>query len=272
VSENTVTDHSSSDGSLGTSLRIQLRVIGALLMREVLTRYGRHNIGFLWLFAEPMIFTLGVAALWTAFQASHGSSLPIVAFAVTGYSSVLLWRNMPQRCINAVEPNAALMYHRNVKILDILISRLLLEAMGATMSFVILSAFFIAVGSIKAPEDPLKIVVAWFSLAWFGGALALTIGAASELSDVVEKLFAPITYFAFPLSGAAFLVDAFPSNVQGILLLIPMVNGTEMLRDGYFGSSIRTHYDISYLWLCSLVLTLWGLAQVRIVARRVTVE
>ena len=67
----------------------------ALLMREVLTRYGRHNIGFLWLFVEPMMFTLGVAALWTAMKATHGSNLPIVAFAITGYSSVLLWRNMP---------------------------------------------------------------------------------------------------------------------------------------------------------------------------------
>jgi ABC-type polysaccharide/polyol phosphate export permease len=34
-------------------------VLGALLIRELLTRYGRHNIGFLWLFVEPMIFTLG---------------------------------------------------------------------------------------------------------------------------------------------------------------------------------------------------------------------
>ena len=43
---------------------IQKRVISALLMREILTRYGRHNIGFLWLFAEPMIFTVGVTVLW----------------------------------------------------------------------------------------------------------------------------------------------------------------------------------------------------------------
>ena len=36
--------------SLLHSLRVQRRVIGALFMREALTRYGRHNIGFLWLF------------------------------------------------------------------------------------------------------------------------------------------------------------------------------------------------------------------------------
>ena len=46
------------------SLAIQGRVIHALLMREVITRFGRHNVGVLWLVGEPMLFTLGVAALW----------------------------------------------------------------------------------------------------------------------------------------------------------------------------------------------------------------
>ena len=81
--------------SLWQSFRIQQRVIGALLMREVLTRFGRHNIGFLWVFVEPMIFTIGVVTLWTVVDVGHGSSIPIVAFGITGYSSVLLWRHIP---------------------------------------------------------------------------------------------------------------------------------------------------------------------------------
>ena len=87
--------------SFARSLRIQLRVIGALLMREIITRYGRANLGFVWLFVEPMIFTLGVTALWAGFGLHKHSALPIVAFGVTGYSSVLLWRNCASRCAMA---------------------------------------------------------------------------------------------------------------------------------------------------------------------------
>ena len=65
-------------------LTIQWRVIRALLMREIITRFGRENIGVLWLFGEPMIFTLSVATLWKAAGMNHGSSLPIEAFAITG--------------------------------------------------------------------------------------------------------------------------------------------------------------------------------------------
>lgn len=251
---------------------VQRRVVGALLMREVLTRYGRHNIGFLWLFAEPMLFTLGVTALWTAFQNVHGSTLPIVAFAVTGYSSVLLWRNMPARCINAVEPNLALMYHRNVKVLDVYLSRLILEAAGATISFVVLCMVFITIGWMRPPHDLLKVAIAWALLAWFGVALAILIGSVSETTHLVEKLWHPAAYLLFPLSGAAFLVDAFPTAVQPLLLKIPMVNGVEMLRDGFFGQQVRAHYNAPYLALWSTALTLLGLAKCRIVARKVTPE
>ena len=132
------------DTPLHRSFKVQLRVIGALLMREVLTRYGRHNIGFMWMFAEPMLFTLGVTTLWTLVNIRHGANIPICAFAVTGYSSVLLWRNMPNRCVGAIEPNLALMYHRNVKLIDIFAARILLEVAGATTSFIVLSIFFIS--------------------------------------------------------------------------------------------------------------------------------
>ena len=79
-------------------------MLHALLMREIITRFGRENLGVLWLVAEPMLFTLGVTTLWTAAGLHHGSPIPIVAFAVTGYSSVLMWRNCATRAGSARSP------------------------------------------------------------------------------------------------------------------------------------------------------------------------
>src|SRR6266403_2804040 len=96
---------SESTLSLLHSLGIQRRVLHALLMREIITRFGRENLGALWLVAEPMLFTLGVTTLWTAAGLHHGSPIPIVAFAVTGYSSVLMWRNSTSRANSSVVQN-----------------------------------------------------------------------------------------------------------------------------------------------------------------------
>lgn len=251
------------------ALGTQRRIIHALLMREILTRFGRHNIGFLWLFVEPMLFTLGVTILWTALQSVHGSSLPIVSFALTGYSSVLLWRNMPARCVHAILPNLALMYHRNVKVIDILLARLFLEAFGATISLVVLTLVFYSFGLMELPQDVLTVALGWIMLAWFGMALALVIGGLAEEFEMVEKLWHPASYLLFPLSGAGYLVDSLPQKVQGWALMLPMVNGVECVRDGFFGSKINAHYDLQYMATACAVLTLLGLAQVRRVSRKV---
>lgn len=253
---------------LSASWRVELRVVYALLMREVLTRFGRHNLGFLWLFVEPMIFTLGVTALWTATRSLHGSTLPIVPFAVTGYSSVLLWRNMPSRCIGAVDPNRTLLYHRNVKVLDIYLARLILEISGATISFMMLTLFFWSIGWMHGPEDVLLIIEAWFLLALFGAGLAIFLGSLSEEFEVVEKLWHPASYLLFPLSGAAYLVSSLPPSVQPLALKLPMVNGVEMLREGYFGSEMTPIYDLPYFIWSTLIVWLLALIQLRKISKK----
>jgi capsular polysaccharide transport system permease protein len=255
--------------SLLRSFAVQRRVLGALMMREIITRYGRENLGFLWLFVEPMIFTLGVAALWTAVGLNHGSSLPIVAFAITGYSSVLLWRNCVSRCCMAIQPNLNLLYHRNVRVLDIFLTRIVLEVAGATISFSVLSLIFIWSGWMTAPVDMLRVLAGLAMLTWFGFSIALLVGAGTAYSETIEKLWHPASYLLFPLSGAAFMVDWLPPAFQNTVMLLPMVHGVELLRDGYFGNAVRTHYDIGYMSACCLILTLCGLLLVRGAGRRV---
>ena len=258
--------------SLLTSLRVQGRVIGALLMREVITRFGRRNLGVLWLIGEPMIFTLGVTTMWTLAKLNHGSSIPITAFAITGYSSVLVWRNTVGRCTFAIQQNFNLLYHRNVRVVDVLLTRILIEIVGASGSFIILSLLFWGVGWIKLPIDLFEVLCGWAMLVWFGTALGLLIGAMTAYSELVERLWHPISYLIFPLSGAAFMVDWLPPAGREAVLWLPMVHGVEIVREGFFGNAIRTHYDVGYMGFCSLSMTLVGLLLAYDAGRRVEAE
>lgn len=239
------------------------------MMREVITRFGRHNLGALWLVTEPMIFTLGVAAVWYALRLNHASDIPIIAFAITGYSSVLGWRNSASRCTMAINANRALLFHRNVRVIDVLLTRSVLEIGGATASFFILTALFVSLGWMQLPTDPLKSVVGWVLLSWFGIALGLLIGAGTAYSEVLEKLWTPAAYLLFPLSGAAFMVEWLPVAARPYILMFPMVHGVEMIRDGFFGHVVRTHYDAGYLVTVNLAITLLGLIFSRGASRRV---
>lgn len=254
--------------SLRRSLEIQRRVLYALMMREIITRFGRENLGVLWLVGEPMLFTLGVTTLWTAAGLNHSSAIPIVAFAVTGYSSVLMWRNTVSHSVSAIEQNKNLLFHRNVQVIDVLLTRVALEIGGATASFITLSLAFIFIGWMPVPVDLFQIITGWVMLAWFGTSLAFLIGAASVGSDLVERLWQPAAYLLFPMSGAGFMVEWLPQKLQDAVLFLPMVHGVEMLRQGYFGNVVQTHYDLGYMATFCLILSLAGIFAVRVLGHK----
>jgi capsular polysaccharide transport system permease protein len=242
------------------------------MMRELITRFGRDNLGVLWLVGEPMIFTIGVATLWSAAGLAHGGTgIPIVAFAVTGYSSVLMWRNATSQCSAGIEQNKPLLYHRSVRVIDVFFTRIALEIVGATASFIVLSSLFIFIGWMPVPDNLMMVMGGWFMLAWFGGALALLVGGGTAFSPVVHRLWHPIAYLLFPMSGAAFMVEWLPHNLQSLVLYLPMVHGVELVRHGYFGNVVPTHYDIGYMAECCLVVTLCGLYLVGEASRRVEI-
>lgn len=261
-----------AETSLPRSLAIQLRVIHALMMREVITRFGRHGLGALWIVLEPMLFTLGVAALWYFAGLYALSDIPIIAFAITGYASVLMWRNAANRCSKAIEPNLALMYHRNVKVFDIFMARIALEWVGATAALALLTILFASIGSMRWPADLWPVIAGWLLLAWFSLGLGLVVGALSERSEVFERTWHIMTYLMFPLSGAIFMVHWLPPAAQDIVLWFPMVHGVEMIRHGYFGDVVPTYEDPAYFATVNLVLMLIGLALARETGRRVQPE
>jgi len=219
-----------------------------------------------------MIFTGGVAAVWSITRNFHGSNISIVAFAVTGYSAVLLWRNCASRCCMAIPPNVGLLYHRNVRVLDLFVTRIILEIAAATVSFATLSVLFVVLGWMDWPEDFVILIGGWLLLAWFAASLGLVLGPLTTFSEVLERLWHTSTYLILPFSGSLFMVDWLPPAVQEYALRNPMVSGVEMLRAGYFGSTVHAHFDSAYLAICSAVLTLIGLCLIPIAARRVEME
>lgn len=244
--------------SLRQSLGIQKNVIGALIMREIITRYGRNNIGFLWLFVEPLLVTLFIAAAWGV-RGKSVSGMNVYAFMLTGYPLMMMWRQASNRCIGALGANQGLLYHRNIRVFDVYFSRVLLEVLGASMALIVLLVAFYALDMIPAPANLLYMAMAWLLMAWFGLGLGITIGVLSHISEAFKRVWQAFSMVLMFASGAFYLVDSLSKSAQKIALKIPMVHGTEMLRHGYFGDTIRTHESIGYIIMVNLILTLVGM-------------
>ena len=107
----------------------------------------------------------------------------------------------------------------------------------------------------------------YFMMAWFAVSLAIWVCAFTETSELFERIWHPATYLMLPISGFAFMVSWLPLKYQGLALKLPMVNGCEMIRDGFFGNVIRCRYSVPYLSCWCLGLSLMGLIMLKRVAR-----
>ena len=249
------------------SLQIQLRVIGALFMRDIIAKFGRHGLGFLWLFLEPMMFAVGVTIIFSFTSHTQGS-IPIAAFILTGYSALVLWRNVVNRLMAGVASNKGLLYHRNVKVIDLLYARGVMEFVACTMSFVLLSLIFAALGLVSLPADPLKAFFGWVLYAWFSFAFGLVTAYMGASNEIFERVAHILMYLSMPLTGGFAMVAWASPEVQHILLLSPLVNALELLREGYFGMHVKAEYSVSYVVMVNLCLTLAGLILVRSIKRQ----
>lgn len=258
--------------SLSKGWDIQKRVIGALMVRELTTRFGRENIGFLWIMVEPLLFAVLVGLLWRFSKGPLEFGVDIVAFVVSGYIPLVLFRSSISRAINSFTANGSLMYHRQIKILDLLLVRFFIELMGHMMAYFFIGLVLGAFGMFPWPYDIGYLMIGWGYYALFTLSVCLVVAPLSEMSEVLEK-FMPVTaYLMVPFSGAFFIVSALTKDGATVALYSPPVHGMEMMRYGLFGPSINPQFDMVYpLWFC-LPCMAFGLLLCRIVRKRLVVE
>ena len=254
------------------SFTLQFKVIYALIMREIHTRYGRENIGFLWVIGEPILFCGGVAIAWTAIRPAHEHGLPVTAIVITGYVPLTMWRHCVSRAVKAFESNGSLLFHRQVTPLDIITARSMLEIAGTIMAGGLVMLGAIVLGFMEPPVD---VGLLYLGLGYhmvFCYASALLIASLSEVSDTVEKVISVVTYLSIPFSGAFTMVSWIPEKYQYILLWSPSVHNLEIIREGQFGRGVHAIYDLTYnTWMTALLLMI-GISMTLRIRRHLVIQ
>jgi capsular polysaccharide transport system permease protein len=257
---------------LWASLQIQARIVRALIIREVLHRYGTENLGFFWVFGEPMLLCFGVMVLWTLLRNNHGGTVGVVPFALTGYSHIQLWRHCVFGASRSITHSSWLAYHSNVQTLDILMAKCLMSSIGIFGAFLIAYLILYVFGFLDPMTDPLLVCTAWALDTLFCFGFALIVTGLSEMSGVLEKLLHPVMYLTMPLTGTFTMTAWMPPKAREILVWSPLVNACEMFRAGVFPEDVQTYWDPWFILLSSLALIAIGVPLTSYVRRHVEVH
>lgn len=252
--------------------KLHLRIINALIFREVITRYGRDNIGLLWVIGEPFLFAGGVLVMWARIRPPYEHGVQLLPFLVTGYLPLLMLRHTINHGLITVKVNINLLYHRQITILHLYIARCAMEIMGVTLASIVLLLILIPLGLVDMPKDFAMVYLGWAILAWMTFGVTVILGAICEIYEFLEKFAQLLTYVMIPVSGAFYMVAWIPYHYRDLVLRIPFVNCMEMIRRGFFGDLFNTYFSISYSVAWALGLTFVGLFLLRFVRGRLEVE
>lgn len=244
--------------TLATRVAIQIQVVTALMVRNIMGRYGRGNLGFLWLVLEPMFLVGGIILLWTVLYPAGKHGVSVAAFVISGYLPLTLWRHLigTPRLMSG---NFGLLYHRRMTVFDVIVARSLTEIAGVSAAGLVVFFLLLSVGAIDWIEDASLVLAGWLMMCWLGFGMGCLIAGLSEKSEVIENLIQPTQYLLLPVSGVFFMVSWLPKSAQDYALLVPLVHAYEMFRAGFFGRAVETHYSMAYVSLWAILLTTLGI-------------
>jgi capsular polysaccharide transport system permease protein len=248
------------------------RIIGALIMREMTTRFGREGLGFLWVVGEPLVFCLGVVVMWSLLKPAYEHGIRVGPMVMTGYMSLLVYRHMIGFSTGALNANIGLMYHRQVGMMHIFIARNLMEFAGATAAFVIVYITLILLGQVSLPADWLLLYGGWLLVGWTGFGIAMVFAGLALRFEVMERIIPVLSYAMIPLSGAFFMVAWLPAQYREPFLLVPFPNAIEMVRAGVFGEFVDTYYHADYALLSGGVMLFLGMILLAGAKNRIVIE
>jgi capsular polysaccharide transport system permease protein len=256
-------------GTFLQGLAVQARVIAALMLRELHTRYGRENIGYMWLIAEPLMLATIIGSLHAGHHTEYGSDMKPISFAVLGYTVFIMFRGIVNRSEGGLESNAALLYHRMVTIFDIVTARALLETAGILLALATLTLILTFLGLGNLPERPLYLFAAIALMFWYAFGHSLIITAITHENRTIGRLVHPYSYFMIPLSGAFYQVEWVPHPYRDYLVWFPLPHIFELARYGQFRAANLTYFSGQYIVGACLILTWIGLICLKLVRSKV---
>jgi capsular polysaccharide transport system permease protein len=247
---------------------VQLQVIHAILLREMKTRFGEHQWGYAWALIGPMLWVGTFAVLYHLLGRLAPPGMSVIGFLVTGIVTFELFRNTSTQSLAAISGNKGLLFYPQVRPLDLVAARALLEGVTQVVVFVLL------MGGAALLEGKLRMDSALTTLAGLtlagglGASFGLVLCGLSTLSPTVERIHGPLMRPMFWFSAIFYPVDSVPTALRDVLLYNPVVHAIEIVRDGWFPGYQTRHISPWYPAAWILVLLFFGLSLERVARRR----
>lgn len=255
--------------SLRHALREQITVVWALMMREVITRFGRHKLGYLWAFLEPFI-QIGIWFVIRLVIRSRGgaSDMSPWLFLSTGVMPLIMFMHMNTYVGGAISANRGLLAFPPVKTMDTIIARFLLEAVTLMVVAFVLFGSLIAFGVATWPDSLGTLAYASCGMILLGLGFGICKAIGSAFYPIIGMFNMVIGRTLYLTSGIFFDPETLPPDIQYWLSFNPCLHGVQLFRHGYSNLYFTNLADPWYLFGVAIILVTFGLFLERVTRHR----
>ena len=253
---------------MDSALKVQGRVIYALMMREVHTIYGTSRLGYLWALIQTM---WGIGVFWgirylLGATAPHG--MHIFMFLLVGFGFFHIFSGTLNKCMSAVSGNRSLLTFPQVTPVDLMLSRMVITWATEIVAAILFITAGVFLGMPFYMNDFGGLLILLLLVPLLGLGVGMLCASLAVLYPTLEKIIPMVMRILFFTSGLFYSATMLPSYVLKYLWYNPMLQIIEWARVCLSRGYSTIHYSPLYLVSVTTACLCLGLLLERYVRRR----
>ncbi|CAN5691660.1 ABC transporter permease [soil metagenome] len=220
----------------------RLRVLFALVIREMGMKFGRSLGGYFWAIAQPLGGIVLLAIGFSLALRSPPLGTSFILFYATGIIPFTIYTTMANGVSGAVRTNRGLLTYPVVTALDAILAKFVLNFMTILMIGVGLSSGIILILGLHVNLDLAAIAIAFTLAALVGLGVGTLNCVLFGFFPTWKNVWGVLTRPLFLLSGIFYVFEMVPASFQALILWNPLIHVIGLMRSGFFGT-----YDPSYV-------------------------
>lgn len=253
--------------SMRLALLQHARVVLALMLRDIKTRFGASYFGFLF----GLILPLGHIGIVLAVYVILGRRAPIGTdvslYLASAIVPFVIWSYTHQKVLTAFAQNRALTSFPIVGFIDIVIARALVELVNAAIILGVVAATFVLLGVDIFVFDRPSFTYSLFLSYAMGVSTGFVLGIIGMVVPgimLVGILMVPLYWVT---SGVLFIPEALPEQVRWMAAIFPLCHIVDFGRSAFYPNYLTDFPNLFYVHAVIVLNVLAGMVFTRYVKR-----
>lgn len=235
------------------------RVVGALILREMSTTYGRSPGGYVWAVLEPAAAIFMMTLAFSLLFRSPSLGTNFLLFYASALLPLRVFQNLSQAVGAAIQFNRPLMAYPRVTYVDTIAARAILAVLTQTMVVLIIFGGIFITQDIRENIDMAPMLEGFLLAVSLGVGLG-TFNCFMFLRFAVWKsVWGIATRPLIIISGVFYIYEDLPLIAQDLLWFNPLIHVTGIVRSGVYSTYDPAYISRTYVIFFGLIPMIFGL-------------